>query len=315
MIAILTNKVDFAFSKYEVRIDEFAKRSKARIGKLIHPKSTLEDEHNYLKLLHNRLPELVKEGPEQIEKRIVEFESIIPNCVMKSANKSKFREAILQALDYEKMRSEILSDFFGELEIKACVYCNSMLTVAVENVDGVTRARLQADHFHSKSKYPFLSISLYNLYPVCGPCNNVKSANDVQFELYTSDVNKTKVSDYKFEIPRAGISKYIITRNANDLLIEFHEPKVSNPAKSFNELFDINGIYNTQKDLAEELIIKARIYNKPYKNFLIKTFPRLFNNSNLSNRVLVGNYCNPEDIHKRPMAKFTQDIAKQLKLI
>lgn len=315
MIAIHNSKVEQAITKYDSMISVFADRAKVRISILISRNIYFDSELNYLQKLYQNLPDLVKENPEQLERRIVEFESIIPSCVMKSVSKSKFRDVILIALDYEKMRSEILPSFFRELEIKACVYCNSMLTVSIENLNGKIKARLQADHFNSKSKYPFLSISLFNLYPVCGPCNNVKSANDVQFELYTSDVNKTKVSDYKFKIPRAGISKYIISRNANDLLIEFHEPPVSNPAKPFKELFDINGIYNTQKDLAEELIIKARIYNKPYKNFLITTFPELFNNSNLSNRILVGNYCNPEEIHKRPMAKFSQDIAKQLKLI
>lgn len=315
MIAIQNSKVEQAIKKYDSSINDFADKAKIRIDNLISSKKYFGGDLVYLKKIQSILPGIVKESSEQLRNRVNEFESIIPSTVIKSKKKSKLRAAILSALDYETLRSDILPVFFKELEIKTCVYCNSILAVSVERVKNKVKARLQADHFHSKAKYPFLSISLYNLYPVCGPCNNVKSANDVQFELYTSDVNKTKVSDYKFEIPRAGISKYIISRNANDLVIEFHEPPVSKPTKLFNELFDINGIYNTQKDLAEELIIKARIYNKPYKNFLIKTFPKLFNNSNLSNRVLVGNYCNPEDIHKRPMAKFSQDIAKQLKLI
>ena len=67
--------------------------------------------------------------------------------------------------------------------------------------------------------------------------------------------------------------------------------------------------------MVEELIIKARIYNAPYKKVLIDAFPKLFTNASLSNRILIGNYTEPENIHKRPMAKFTQDIAKQLKLI
>ena len=35
----------------------------------------------------------------------------------------------------------------------------------------------------------------------------------------------------------------------------------------------------------------------------------------MAERLLVGNYTRSKDIHKRPMTKFTQDIAKQLKLI
>jgi len=32
-------------------------------------------------------------------------------------------------------------------------------------------------------------------------------------------------------------------------------------------------------------------------------------------RFLIGNYTEPKEIHKRPMAKFQQDIAEQLGLL
>jgi len=33
------------------------------------------------------------------------------------------------------------------------------------------------------------------------------------------------------------------------------------------------------------------------------------------NRFILGTYDKPEDIHKRPLAKLTQDVAKQLGII
>ena len=38
-------------------------------------------------------------------------------------------------------------------------------------------------------------------------------------------------------------------------------------------------------------------------------------NDNLIDRLILGNYSNPEEIHKRPMAKFMQDIGKEVCLI
>jgi hypothetical protein len=84
---------------------------------------------------------------------------------------------------------------------------------------------------------------------------------------------------------------------------------------SFQETFDIKGIYETQKDIVEELILKALIYTPNYKKTLIENFPKIFNDVNLSNRLIVGNYVQSDEIHRRPMAKFIQDIAKQIKLI
>lgn len=43
------------------------------------------------------------------------------------------------------------------------------------NVRIVHAAKL--DHFYPKSLYPFFALSLYNLIPVCGTCNLVKSDN------------------------------------------------------------------------------------------------------------------------------------------
>ena len=84
---------------------------------------------------------------------------------------------------------------------------------------------------------------------------------------------------------------------------------------SLTDTFDIRGIYETQIDLVEEIILKARIYNDTYKATLLKEFPKLFTKSSLSDRVLLGTYADEEDIHKRPMTKFIQDIAKSLSKI
>jgi len=243
------------------------------------------------------------------------FNRIIDEKIIESVTHKTFRDQILDKLDYTEMRNVLLPKHYSKIGIKACVYCNSNLTITLEEQSGKIRARLQADHYHPKAKYPFLSIAFFNLYPVCAPCNNIKSEKEINFELYTNTLKRTEESDFTFEYVRTSIANYLIHNNIEYLEFNFLEPAVSTPICTFKEVFDIEGIYNTQKDLFEELIIKARIYNRPYKNFLINSFPRLFSDINLSNRVLIGNYCEPKNIHKRPMAKFTQDIAKQLRLI
>lgn len=315
MISIHNSKVEQAIALYKTELDAHEKKAIKGINKLILSKHYFGDELKYLYSIRIYLKYFVTANSEKLYNWISFFNKIIPGCIIESPIKNDFRNDIISALDYKKLRSDFLPSYFNILGIKSCVYCNSMLTVSIENEQGKTRARLQADHFHPKARYPFLSISLYNLYPTCSPCNNIKSENEIQFELFSSDIYRTQSSDYSFKVIRAGIAKYLVNKNINDLDFDFEEPIVSSPSKTFQELFDIKGIYNTQKDLVEELIIKARIYNKPYKKFLMDSFPTLFNNSNLSNRVLIGNYTERGDIHKRPMAKFTQDIARQLKLI
>ena len=163
-----------------------------------------------------------------------------------------------------------------------------------------------------KSEYPCFSISFFNLLPVCGPCNGKKSANAVDFKVYSDDFKDLKSSPFQFQLKKKSIVSYRVNGVQDKLEIEFLDPL----DKGFNKSFDIKGIYDTQKDLAEELVLKSLIYNENYLRSLQKSFKKLYPDKiPMVERLLVGNYTKTKDIHKRPMSKFTQDIAKQLKLI
>ena len=61
-----------------------------------------------------------------------------------------------------------------QLDLRTCPYCN-------RNYIGISKGKnlgVQLDHFFSKSGYPYFAVSLYNLIPSCGVCNNVKRAED-----------------------------------------------------------------------------------------------------------------------------------------
>lgn len=236
---------------------------------------------------------------------------------------SDLSKQIIKVLGYKKLRDTFYPQYFKQIGIKACVYCNSQYTVSIDvkeylktKVKDLVFAKFQVDHYHNKAKYPFLSISLYNLYPACASCNVAKSETMVDFELYTDTISPSR---YNFSFDLNSRAKYLLDRNPEDIKFSFIDPDQSKPKEKgkgcFQDTFDIEGIYNTQKDIVEELITKAEIYNEAYKKTLKNNFPELFGNENLSNRIFLGNYTDPEDIHKRPLAKFMQDIARDLKLI
>jgi hypothetical protein len=112
-------------------------------------------------------------------------------------------------------------------------------------------------------------------------------------------------------------SKLTITSVKQQNLEIGFSPKYSDPRdiiKTHNELFDIEGIYNRHQDIAEELLIKAVIYTNGLIDNHLK-IKDLFADKNEYYRYLLGNYHLQEDTLKRPLSKFTQDIAKQLGLI
>jgi len=225
--------------------------------------------------------------------------------------RQKFHELIVKAMRYADARTDFLP-YVQKLGIKTCVYCNAQLAVTVKKNGSIFKGMYDLDHFYPKSKYPYLCTSFFNLQPVCACCNRSKSDNKAKFSLYT--INHKEISPFNFQLDKKSLIKYNLNNNCEELKIIFDSSDIG--LKDDHEKhFHISKLYETQKDLAEEIIWKTRIYNESYQTILRKISDKLpFKHSDL-NRLIIGNYDRIEDIHKRPMSKFVQDIAQQLKLI
>jgi hypothetical protein len=319
MIAIQIIKVKSIQKQFE---DKIIKQRLNAIEKLekIAPDST--DDCNYLykvkELFKNNI-DIITWTPERTKIEIKNFPPI-PLIIKKENDKvikSPIKDKIIDALGYDNLRQSFYPIYFRELKIKSCVYCNSQLTItAAKQKKNKLSAKFDVDHYKSKDEFPFLSICLFNLYPSCPSCNRAKSKNDnIEFELYTNEISKTIHSDYKFRLTKESKAKYFVTKDNRFLEFTFEEPQYSLDKKEFKEVFHIHGIYETQKDIIEDLIIKSQIYNPSYVRLLKNSFNNIGVNSDLFKRSLVGAYTEDKDIHKRPMNKFIMDIAKELGLI
>jgi len=320
MIPIPNQLVLNGINKHKLEIDSIITQTRNKLRAHIDDGdwSFNTVQKRYLEDLYKDLNKIVLALPSEIKQFENTFKKLPDSWRKKQYNNPKsFKDKLLQVLDYDGLRRDLYPKYFSGLGIKACVYCNSQLTITTEKLNGsnsVFKGKFQVDHYRSKADYPCFSISFFNLYPTCASCNNAKGMKPLDFELYSND-NVSK-SDLSFFIAEDLISDFLVNRNADKLEISFEEPgKKINKEGQFQRLFDIKGIYNTQKDLAEELILKSEVYSEEYKQQLITDFPNIFNSVGLSNRLIIGNYHEEQDIHRRPMAKFTRDIAKQLGLI
>ena len=305
-IDLLINSAKQSVVDFRDNPDRKGTRGNPRIKIILTPV-----EEQYLDKLIGDFEVIVKAKPLEIEQLKNEFDAII-NGIDLARHHKEFKNELLIRMGYSKLRNNYYAGYFEKTGIKACVYCNSQLAVTVRTVEGNKSAKFQIDHFLPKSEYPCFSISFFNLLPVCGPCNGKKSANAVDFKVYSDDFKDLKSSPFQFQLKKKSIVSYRVNGVQDKLEIEFLDPL----DKGFNKSFDIKGIYDTQKDLAEELVLKSLIYNENYLRSLQKSFKKLYPDKiPMVERLLVGNYTKTKDIHKRPMSKFTQDIAKQLKLI
>ena len=104
------------------------------------------------------------------------------------------------------------------------------------------------------------------------------------------------------------MSDFILDRKT-DVIVNFKGDEL------FEKQFNINAIYKTQSDITEELITKSLIYSASYRRKLIENFSINKINDSLINRFILGNYSEPNEVHKRPMAKFMQDIGRDIGLV
>ena len=96
-----------------------------------------------------------------------------------------------------------------------------------------------------------------------------------------------------------------------EIKLETKEEELNN----YEQAFSIENLYSAYNDVVEEIIWKAKIYNESFKANLEESLGKLFPYCGDFTRFIIGNYTDPRDILKRPLALLMGDIARQLKLI
>ncbi|HIF9536473.1 TPA: hypothetical protein ACX6S7_000676 [Photobacterium damselae] len=77
--------------------------------------------------------------------------------------------------DYNLMVSEYGYSLTTNADVTICVYCG-LEKIQTYNTDDI-RVRPDLDHFYPKSRFPFLALSLFNLIPAGGVCNQKHKRN------------------------------------------------------------------------------------------------------------------------------------------
>lgn len=231
--------------------------------------------------------------------------------VGKNWKETDLGRAIIEAFNFSTYRTGVLVDVAKHLNVKTCPYCNMHYTLYANEPRKRKEkklAKFQFDHFFDKSSYPMLSMSFYNLIPSCGVCNQGKSTGSLSlnYHPYYSDIHK----HFHFELTDP-LGPYTAKRINDEVEVELL-PEVGVDVKSFDEykkMFHLKALYSRHGDVVQEVYDKA--YEAPYYQnpanftFLSGDAPEYIE------RLWLGNYTKPEEIEKRPMAKFMQDMWRQ----
>lgn len=222
--------------------------------------------------------------------------------------KQKFAKGLLHAMGYENYRESKLVELSRMLNIKVCPYCNHNFTLYID-ILGKTNMKglFQFDHFYDKSDYPYLSMSLYNLIPSCSYCNHQKRTTqlDIRYNPYFKAISEEfhfKVVD-SFQL-RSG------KKGADKIDIKIERNVSRQGVDELQNDLHLEEQYGRHRDIVQEIYDK--VYNETYYRNMLTCIPDE-DREKLLNQWL-GIPLDKNDIDKRPLTKFCQDVLKQARM-
>ena len=233
--------------------------------------------------------------PSKLIKVIESFNLRFPDIDYDAEDWRYFRNYMIR--QYERVRKGILHLVLNSLNLSVCPYCNRQYIFGTDNN---RKVGAQFDHFYSKSKYPYLALSMYNLIPCCPTCNKAKGEEFIEINPYIEgfENNGKLMVDSPLNC---------ILRNA-DWEVKF---KADDRCKTNIQAFALDELYKKHKDYAHEIVLKSVAYQKGYYNDLKISFRNIGITDETIERILWGNYLDNSQLSRRPLSKMTLDIINQ----
>ena len=192
--------------------------------------------------------------------------------------------------------------FIFSLKVRTCPYCNRQYITPILTSNGKSRGNL--DHLLPKSKYPYFSMSIYNLVPVCNSCNS-SLKGDKEFSFASLNPYDESLDDYiSFKANISSDDIYIKIDKKND----YNQEAI----KEVLGTYKLELQYNYHKNQVKELIIKRLAYSEKYINDLItnKKLSNISKDEIMEN--LIGYSKDSKYINNESLSKFRKDIVHQL---
>lgn len=190
--------------------------------------------------------------------------------------------------------------FIMESGIRVCPYCNRQYITPIYSDRGKMRADI--DHFLPKSKYPFFSMSLYNLVPVCKSCNQ-SLKRDIEFTFKSINPYEDSLDEY--------FTFYGDTQT-NEITIVYNNKIYQEHINMHIDTFKIEALYNYHQNQVEEMVKKRVAYPDEYIKKLYEQNRLYFRDELEVKQVIIGFIDDKRRMNDEAFLKLRRDIAVQL---
>ena len=207
-------------------------------------------------------------------------------------------EAFDKVADSQRKGMSMRVRLVKEADLTVCPYCNrDYINCRADNVSGA-----QLDHFYSRSDNPIFAVSLYNLIPVCGNCNRVKSNKPDEFASPFDETIDWE-NEVKFVYESKSLQKIKID-------IKSQHAGIQNNIKGMR----IEEAYQIHESEILELLEKEQAYSKSQKEEFQKVLHKMKISDEEVKHIIFGPKITREDMRKKPLGKMLSDMHKELKV-
>lgn len=210
--------------------------------------------------------------------------------------------------DQKKKRMYDAYDLASSLAIPTCTYCNRIYTKTVTNPSKITRPTF--DHWFTKTEYPLLALSFFNLIPSCSICNSgVKGSTpfelNTHFHPYVFHNDPNLKIDFKFSYEHKNYSEFKFKIKNSNVFSE-----------NSTDAFKLKEIYETHEDEISDLRRLRDIYSEKYLEMLKNSILKGASTSDEEiYRLAFGTYIDEVNFNKRPLSKMKKDILEELGIL
>ncbi|MEK4647981.1 hypothetical protein MKY22_08635 [Exiguobacterium sp. FSL W8-0210] len=162
------------------------------------------------------------------------------------------------------------------------------------------------DHYYFKDLYQVFCLSLYNFVPSCQICNSRLKGVKIK-GIKNPYIDQINYTNFRFEVKIRNDTKLesVFGSNCDDLDIKIiHDEEYKNHI----EIFQLENLYNSHKNIAAEILLKKQAYNNSYSELMLNYFEELNFNEMKKNIFLYGVELDENNFHKRPLSKFIFDL-------
>lgn len=224
-----------------------------------------------------------------------------------------YKEDLLKhVFRYDKFSSQKdLYRLIGFLDVKVCPYCNRLYTTTSKR----GRIRPQLDHYRNKSEYPYLALSIRNLVPCCGVCNQSKGKRTEEVlypyeeemgELCTFEVDAeediTALTGTHIDLDKLSLS----LKNNGSI------PSFMDRVNKSKEIFKLEELYLAHMGDVENILLQRYIFSDEMLQEVADSFPELFGDLGEVRSFLALGRNDNEPIGNLCLGKLRYDITKEL---